>query len=94
MARRLYVYYRVSEAALVDTVHAVRAMQAGLLQAHAGLQASLLRRSEAKQGEVTLMETYAGVAPAVLADALRQALAGAGATLPQPRHDEWFDTLD
>ena len=97
MARLLYVYYRVSEARLDATVHTVRAMQAALVQAHAGLQASLLRRPEASGGDVTLMETYAGIAPAVLAEALHRALAQtmaqAGDSLPQPRHDEWFETL-
>lgn len=90
MARRLYVYYRVAEADLGRTVGAVRAMQQALIAAHPGLEAELLRRPELRDGQVTLMETYAGALPPAL-DGL---LAGAAAGLPQPRHDEWFETLD
>ena len=90
MACRLYVYYRVAEADLGRTVGAVRVMQQSLVAAHPGLQAELLRRPELRDGQVTLMETYAGDLPPALADLL----AGAAAGLPQPRHDEWFETLD
>ena len=88
-ARRLYVYYRVAGSALAATVHAVRAMQAGLAPAHPGLQAELLRRPETDRGEVTLMEVYAGgLTPALLAAIDRAAVA-----LPQPRHNELFGVL-
>lgn len=89
MDRRLYVYYRVPEAALVATVKAVRAMQATLTAAHPGLQAELLRRPELRDGEVTLMEAYSGHLTPTLAAAIERA---AGA-LPQPRHTESFDPL-
>ncbi|MBL8353158.1 MAG: DUF4936 family protein [Burkholderiaceae bacterium] len=90
MARRLYVYYRVAEADLGRTVVAVRSMQQALVAANPGLQAGLLRRPELRDGQLTLMETYAGA----VAPALAGLLADAAAALPQPRHAEWFDTLD
>lgn len=89
MASRLYVYYRVPEAALAATVAAVRAVQATLVQQHPGLQAELLRRPEPRDGEVTLMETYAGG----LTDAVRAAIIRATSKLPQPRHTEVFESL-
>lgn len=91
MAERLYVYYRVPEAALGAVLGRVRAMQAGLKARHAGLQAELLRRPALRDGDVTLMETYAGLPPAGFEAALDEAAAAAG--LPQPRHTERFIPL-
>ena len=89
MTRRLYVYYRVDEAALAATVAAVHALQLGLRATHPGLRVGLLRRPEALLGQITLMETYAdAVTPALL-----QALDAAASGLPQPRHNEVFDVL-
>jgi hypothetical protein len=91
MDRRLYVYYRVPEPALAATVAAVRALQAALIAQHAGLRAEVLRRPELRDGEVTLMETYAaatGISPA-----LQAAITEAASQLPQPRHTETFDPL-
>ena len=90
MARRLYVYYRVPQAQLPATVAAVRQVQAALVAAHPGLQAELLRRPELRDGEVTLMETYAGPLTNVVLAAITQATSA----LPQPRHSEHFDTLE
>jgi hypothetical protein len=89
VTRRLYVYYRVDEAALAATVAAVHALQMALCATHPGLSVGLQRRPETALGQVTLMETYAG---AVTLD-LRQALDKAAAGLPQPRHNEVFDAL-
>ena len=90
MPRRLYVYYRVPEAALAASVAAAQSMQAALVAVHPGLQAELLRRSEVRNAEVTLMETYVGgLTPALLA-----AIDQAAGALPQPRHAEWFDTFE
>lgn len=89
MARRLYVYYRVPDAALADTVAAVRAVQARLVKQHLGLQAELLRRPELRDGEVTLMEIYAGDLTVVVQDAIDRA----ASALPQPRHTEVFEPL-
>ncbi|MDH4390819.1 MAG: DUF4936 family protein [Aquabacterium sp.] len=90
MARRLYVYYRVAEAQLPATVEAVRHVQTGLVAAHPGLHAELLRRPELRDGDVTLMETYAGLLTPMVEAAITQATSA----LPQPRHSEQFDVLD
>ncbi len=87
MDRRLYLYYSVPEAALADTLTAVRAMQRALRAAHPGLQTELMRRPEVRDGEVTLMETYAGA----VTPAFEAALADAARALPQPRHLEQFE---
>ena len=88
---RLFVYYRVAEPALAATVAAVRAMQAALAEAHPGLRAELLRRPGLRDGAVTLMEIYAGVAG--ISPALEAAIAVAASALPQPRHTESFNPL-
>ncbi|MDT7834665.1 DUF4936 family protein [Aquabacterium sp. OR-4] len=88
---RLYVYYRVPEPALAGVLGRVRAMQAQLLRAHAGLSAELLRRPELRDGELTLMEAYAGLPGPGFEQALADAASAAG--LPQPRHSERFTPL-
>ena len=94
MDRRLYVYYRVPEPALAAPVAAVRALQAALTEAPPGLWAELLRRPELRDGEVTLMETYATTATtAGISPALQAAITQAATNLPQPRHHESFDPL-
>jgi Domain of unknown function (DUF4936) len=90
MARRLYVYYRVPQAQLAAAAAAVRQVQATLVAAHPGLQAELLRRPELRDGDVTLMETYAGP----LTGAVLAAITQAKSALPPPRHSEHFDTLE
>lgn len=90
MGRRLYVYYRVPETAVPATLAAARQVQAELVAAHPGLQAELLRRPGLRDGDVTLMEAYAGPLGAALEAAIHQATSA----LPQPRHSEQFDTLD
>jgi hypothetical protein len=87
---RLYVYYRVPQARLAATVAQVHAMQSVLQARFAGLRTGLLRRPELRDGEVTLMETYAGAAD----EAFAAALDAAAAALPQPRHTERFVPLD
>ena len=90
MARRLYIYYRVTEPALPATVAAVRRVQATLVAAHPGLLAELMRRPELREGEVTLMEIYGGPLTAIVEAAITEATSA----LPQPRHSEHFDTLE
>ena len=92
MARRLFVYYRVDEAGLPAVLAEVRALQAGLMAAHPGLSAELLRRPELSGAEITLMEAYAGADMQALAAALAAAVAASPA-LPAPRHAETFDEL-
>jgi MSHA biogenesis protein MshP len=67
-----------------------RQVQAALAATHPGLQLELLRRPDLRDGDVTLMETYAGP----LTDAVLEAITQATSALPQPRHSEHFDTLD
>ena len=90
MSARLYVYYKVPQAALPATVAAALQAQAALRSTHPGLQAALMRRPELRDGQVTLMETYAGV----LTPAVEAAIAEATSALPQPRHSERFIPLE
>ena len=92
MARRLFVYYRVGETALPTVLAEVRALQAGLMAGHPGLRAELLRRPEPSDGEITLMETYAGGDLQAWSLALAAAVAARPA-LPALRHAETFDLL-
>lgn len=92
MARRLYVYYRVPEAALPSVLAELRALQADLMAAHPGLHAELLRRPDLREGEVTVMEAYAGGDVRAWTTALAKAVAARPA-LPAPRHTEAFDEL-
>ena len=89
---QLFVYYRVPEALLTATVLLARQMQAGLRQRWPALQAGLLRRPELRDGEVTLMECYAGVPRDLLQPALGEA--ASALPLPLPRHSERFIPLD
>ena len=89
--RELYVYYRVAEDALPAALAAVRAFQAVLAQAHPALQARLLRRPELREGQVTLMETYA--LPDGVTGELAARIAAGTPALPAPRHVEAFDVL-
>lgn len=62
MPRELFVYYRVATQDADSLRLAVSAMHARLSHAHPGLQARLLRRTDALAGEDTWMETYAAPA--------------------------------
>lgn len=95
--RRVYVYYRVQAADLVDAVQAARALQAQLRDRWPGLQAELLARPEAGSDDArTLMEVYALDAEPGGLDAPRQAAIEAAAAqalapwLQGPRHVEVF----
>jgi hypothetical protein len=95
LAGSLYVYYRIDTASLADAAQAVRDVQALLREAHPGLQAALLRRPGERDGQVTLMETYA--MPGGVDEAL-QARIDEAATALAPwqrgaRHTEVFEPL-
>ena len=96
MAERLYVYYRVDQADFVAVRAAALNLQASLRHAHPGLQAELMRRPDLRDGQITLMETYAqadGV-DAALAQAIEAAAAKSLARwLKGPRHCERFEPL-
>ena len=98
MASRLYVYYRVPEAELGPALAAARALQAGLVARHPGLQAELLRRPPASGSdadEATVMEVYLprhSVTPEFERDL--ESSAAAQSALPAARHVERFQTID
>ena len=90
MDRRIYVYYRIAQADLDAMREKVLALQARLCADHAGLRAELLRRPEAAEGQLTLMEIYVceqGI-DAALQAAIEAAASYAG--LAGPRHVEAF----
>jgi hypothetical protein len=86
----LYIYYRVAEAAAGNLLPQVRAMQAGLAQAH-GVATALKRRPEASNGLQTWMEIYQNV-PQGFADHLARALeqTSIAALTEGGRHTEIF----
>ena len=92
MAERLYVYYRVDQADFASVQAAALDLQASLRHAHPGL----LRRPDLRDGQATLMETYAqpdGV-DAALAKAIEAAaLESLARWLKGPRHCERFEPL-
>ena len=98
--RELYVYWKLPPGRQAEAVERVRSLQAGLAEAHPGLEARVLARSDLSSGgQATLMETYARPSSPEGVDAgLQQAiesaaaasLAGLGAG---PRHIEAFDDL-
>jgi len=93
--RQRFVYYRVAEDQLAPAVAAARVMQQRLAAEHPGLQAALLRRPGAGEGQVTLMETYRspwGIGPA-LGDAIEAAAAALSGWIAGTRHVEEFDPL-
>ena len=91
--RRLYVYYRVPAASLPAAVDAAHRLQAALAARWPGLHTELLRRPELRDGEVTLMETYAGLPDAAAFEADLIAAAAAQPGLPPQRHIERFDPI-
>ena len=94
--RELYVYYRVAEAQWRDAAHAVAAWQRELCAVHVGLDARVLRRPEAHDAAVTLMETYCGAdtVDAALEAVLAEGAPGLQRWLIGSRHIERFDALD
>ncbi|MBL0089129.1 MAG: DUF4936 family protein [Ideonella sp.] len=57
--RALFVYYRVAEADAALVAAAVRQCHTALRRVRPDLQCQLWRRPELRDGEVTVMETYA-----------------------------------
>jgi Domain of unknown function (DUF4936) len=89
---QVYVYYKVPSDDLAAAVQAAQALQAQWRAALPGLQCSLLRRPERRDGQVTLMETYAGPLPPDFEPRLASA-AAAFAALPAARVVERFVPL-
>jgi hypothetical protein len=96
VSRELYVYFRVQQAHWREAMKAVMAWQRHLRAVHPNLGARTLRRPDARDGSVTLMETYTGAA---ITDQSLQAEIARGSPALQPwligeRHVEHFDALD
>ena len=89
----VYVYYKVPVDRLPAVLVAAHALQALLRAERPGLQATLLRRPEPRDGLVTLMETYAGPLPQAFESRLAAA-ASAWPELPAARAVEWFVPAD
>jgi len=94
----LYAYYRVACADLPRALEIVRDFQRALRNAHVGLGARLLKRSDAAGGEVTLMEIYSLDRAAGIDETLRARIEAAAealnSLLASVRHVEVFDSLD
>jgi hypothetical protein len=89
----LYVYYRAPEAHATALREAVDAMQSGLITAHSGLQARLLRRPCVEDGQHTWMEVYQlpeAAEPEALAASIEHAAQGLLHWARGPRHVEHF----
>jgi hypothetical protein len=95
--RALFIYWKVSPDQLAGALAAARALQAGLVQRHPALGASLYQRAERGAAMVTVMETYTqpggldALAEREVIDAGHAALA---AWCGSGRHVEQFDLLD
>lgn len=95
MATRWYVYYKVAEPDASQCIAAARDMQAQLRARHAGLQAELLRRPSAgSDGCVTLMETYHGIEPDLMAEVEACVQAALKRWTVGARHHERFTRCD
>lgn len=99
--RELIVYYRVPEAAWEQAGAAATEFQRLLLQAHPELKARVLRRSQSRGGQVTLMEFYAldpGTFPEGIDAAWQTRIEAAAVVMRRwqqgERHVEWFDPVD
>lgn len=96
--RELFVYYRVAAPQAVAVLGAVRRLQAGLGERHAGLQTRLLRRDGEPGGSQTWLEIYTwpgsdgGVTQRVQAE-IEHAAEALMALLDGPRHCEVFEPL-
>lgn len=88
--RRLFVYYRVDLPRLNVTVDAIRRLHVLLRNEYPGLQVDLMRRPELREGQVTLMESYAEQTSGAMPDGFAAELERLTAGLPRPRHSEWF----
>jgi hypothetical protein len=97
--RELYVYYRVAQAHWRAAADAASAWQRELHSTRPDLIARVLRRPDARDDGVTLMETYAFAAGADAIDDALQAVLERGAPALRPwligeRQVEPFDVLD
>lgn len=92
-ALRHYVYYRVEAGDVGAALAAARAVQADLRTEHPSLAAELLRRPGERDGQVTVMETYAFAPQHDPAAVEARAAAATEAWRRGPRHLEVFELL-
>ncbi len=96
----LFIYYRIRPGMSGSALAAVASMQDELRAAHPGLEARLLRRTDAVSGRETWMETYAARAAggAGVDAASRAAIASRSAALADfidgPRRTEPFEVVE
>jgi hypothetical protein len=98
-ARRVFIYYRVSAADALAAIDAAKRMQTALRARHPGLEAQLMRRTDDRDPNPTLMETYAfdaracreGIDVDLRANIERCAAAALSAWIIGGRHVEVFD---
>ena len=96
MTRELFVYWRADGANAEAATKAVQAFQCELGRTLPGIQARLYLRSDAREGSVTLMETYAltsGLSDAQQADLLAAASQALAGWARGERHVEVFDRM-
>jgi hypothetical protein len=90
-----FVYYKLDPSAAREIEPRLRDMQAEIAAAR-GVQARLMRRADAADGPVTLLEVYDGIEqPEAFEGALSAAVARAGlpAALVAQRRTERFEDL-
>jgi hypothetical protein len=95
--RELFVYYRVAQAHWRNAANAIEQWQQRLQRSYPGLSARVLRRPEATDDTVTLMEVYAvdgGSVGPVLEDEVARCASALQPWLIGERHSERFDTLE
>jgi chromosome condensin MukBEF complex kleisin-like MukF subunit len=93
MRHELFIYYRAPASQAEALTDAVRRMQQQLSAQYPGLDARLLRRADAADGDTTWMETYrlpADADPAALIDAIAAAAQSLQLWIAGPRHVEHF----
>ena len=91
-----FVYYRVAERDLQAALNAARDMQADLVVERPDLKTTLWRRPDAKDGEVTLMETYrrsTGIDAALIQHIEAVASVASAAWRRGKRHVEVFERV-
>lgn len=94
--RQLLVYWKTDAASAREAAQAAASMQAALMRQHAGLAATLFRRADDADTQVTLMEVYAsaeGIDAAQQAAIERAAAEGLALYLTGARHTEVFDAI-
>ena len=94
--RALFVYWKTEAASAPQAVAAATHLQRQLRSEHPGLVAQLFQRADARDGQATVMETYAhaqGVSAALQGAIARAAEPVLAAWCQGARHVEVFNAL-